>query len=292
MSELALKHGLSFSDLYERDGLIRLDRAFVAHLAAAEATLHDRLMAARAAPDALDRKAESDLLVDLSPHLEDFVGGLFGIGKEVRALQAAHDRLAPLFSVKRLFVQRRAVKEVKEADAPQLNGHKLAQELDTLLGGAPVDFATREGVLAWELHYAEGVARWLDDEAAHKIPLKAALEYAGRALSAAPDELKPYPLAALGWVHYKRQEFDRAIDCLRKSSERAAQPVTFHHLGMAYLAAGRAEEAKAAFAKAKTVSRGLSLEDRMMQQVRSNIRLVEKVGGKKKAETAGVEKEK
>ncbi|HTD52470.1 MAG TPA: tetratricopeptide repeat protein, partial [Thermoanaerobaculia bacterium] len=120
--------------------------------------------------------------------------------------------------------------------------------------------------------------------------LDAALEYAGRALSAAPDELKPYPLAALGWVHYKRQEFDRAIDCLRKSSERAAQPMTFHHLGMAYLAAGRAEEAKAAFAKAKTVSRGLSLEDRMMQQVRSNIRLVEKVGGKKKAETAGVEK--
>ncbi len=64
MSELALKHGLSFSDLYERDGLVRLDRAFVAHLAAAEVALHDRLMLARAAPDALDRKAESDLLVD------------------------------------------------------------------------------------------------------------------------------------------------------------------------------------------------------------------------------------
>jgi len=122
--------------------------------------------------------------------------------------------------------------------------------------------------------------------------LDSALDYAGRALSAAPDELKPYPLAALGWVHYKRQEFERAIDCLKKSSERAAQPMTFHHLGMAYLAAGRPEEAKTAFTKAKTVARGLTLEDRMMQQVRSNIRLVEKVGGKKKAETAGAEKEK
>src|SRR5712692_5196910 len=175
MSELALKHGLSFSDLYERDGLVRLDRAFVAHLAAAEVALHDRLMLARAAPDAVDRKAESDLLVDLSPHLEDFVGELFGIAGEVRALQASHDKLAPLFSVKRLFVQRRAV---KETDAVQLNGHKLAQELETLLGGAPADFATRQGVLAWELRYAEGVARWLDDEAAHKLPLKVALEYA------------------------------------------------------------------------------------------------------------------
>jgi NADPH-dependent glutamate synthase beta subunit-like oxidoreductase/NAD(P)H-flavin reductase len=178
MTQLALKHGLSFADLYDRDGLVRLDRAFVADLAASEAALHDRLMAARAAPDALDRKAESDLLIDLSPYLEDFVGDLFGVAHKVRALQAAHDRLAPLFSVKRLFVQRRAVKEIKEADALHLNGHKLAQELDSLIGGMPAAFDTREGVLAWELRYADAVARWLDDEAGHKSPLKTALEYA------------------------------------------------------------------------------------------------------------------
>src|SRR6266567_32482 len=190
MTELALKHGLSFSDLYERDGLIRLDRAFVAHLAAADVMLHDRLMAARAASDVLDRKAESDLLVDLSPHLEDFIGELFDIAGEVRALQATHDNLAPLFSVKRLFVQRRAVKEVKEADAIQLNGHKLAQELATLLGGPAADFATRQGVLAWELRYAEGVARWLDDEPAHRLPLKVALEYAAWATLAPEGRAK------------------------------------------------------------------------------------------------------
>src|SRR6266849_10458157 len=154
MTELALKHGLSFSDLYERGGLIRLDRAFVAHLAAAEGALHDRLMMARAAPDGLDRKGESDLLVDLSPHLEDFVGELFGIAHEVRALQAAHDKLAPLYSVKRLFVQRRAVKEIKEAEAAELNGHALAAELGALIGGAPADFDMRRGVLGWELRYA------------------------------------------------------------------------------------------------------------------------------------------
>ena len=112
--------------------------------------------------------------------------------------------------------------------------------------------------------------------------LDSALDYAGRALSAAPDELKPYPLAALGWVHYKRREYDRAIECLRRSSERAAAPTTFHHLGMAYLAAGRPEEAKAAFSKAKTVARGGALEDRMLHQVRSNIRLAEKFVPKKK----------
>ncbi len=178
MTELALQHGLTFTDLYERDGLIRLDRAFVAQLAGADAAMHARLLAGRADPDGLDRKAESDLLVDLAPHLEDFLGELFGVAGEVRGLQARHDRLAPLYSVKRLFVQRRAVKEIKEEEAAALNGHRLQQELDTLIGGAAADFATRAGILGWELRYAEAVARWLEDEAAHQVPLRLALEYA------------------------------------------------------------------------------------------------------------------
>src|SRR3954453_24034316 len=96
MTEPGLKHGLSFADLYEREGLIRLDREFVTHLAAGDASLHNRLMAARANPDALDRKAESDLLVDLAPEVEDFIGELFGIATEIRELQARHAELAPL----------------------------------------------------------------------------------------------------------------------------------------------------------------------------------------------------
>ena len=56
---------------------------------------------------------------------------MFGIAAEIRNLQARHDELAPLYSVKRLFVQRRAVKEIKEADAAQINGPKLGDELDS-----------------------------------------------------------------------------------------------------------------------------------------------------------------
>ena len=47
MTDLVLQHGLSFADLYDRDGLVRLDRAFVTHLADAETELHARLMTAR-----------------------------------------------------------------------------------------------------------------------------------------------------------------------------------------------------------------------------------------------------
>ena len=103
---------------------------------------------------------------------EDFLGHLFGIAAEVRALQARHHGLAPVYSVKRLFVQRRAVKGVKEADAAALDGEALGAELDGLMGG-PVD-----GIAAWERRYAEHVARWLDDEAGHAAALDLAQRYA------------------------------------------------------------------------------------------------------------------
>jgi len=178
MSKLALEYGLSFADLYDRDGLIRLDREFVAHLAAGDGALHDRLMAGRADPEALDHKAESDLLVDLAPHVEDFLGALFGIGAAMRASQARQDALAPLFSVKRLFVQRRAVKEIKEADAAALDGAALAAEIEALVGGVARGLDTRADAIAWETRFAERVSTWLDDETANAAAIMAAARYA------------------------------------------------------------------------------------------------------------------
>src|SRR6516165_10794338 len=175
MTDLVLKHGLTCADLYAREGLVRLDRAFVAHLATVDVGLHDRLMTARRDPNAIERLDESNLLVDLAPHLEDFAVELFGIEAEVRALQERHHELAPLHSVKRLFVQRRALKGVKEADAEELDGPGLASELDRVMG-APPDAAI--GIPVWERLYAEHVANWLADEAGNAGALDIAQRYA------------------------------------------------------------------------------------------------------------------
>ena len=99
---MKLAFGLAFRDLYERDGLLRLDAAFCEFL---EAPMAQKLLDARSNPPA--GKAESDLLIALAPHLEDFLAKLFGIEGEARALAARHNELAPLWSVKRLFVQDR-----------------------------------------------------------------------------------------------------------------------------------------------------------------------------------------
>src|SRR6266850_481173 len=153
------------------DDLVRLDRAFVGHLADADTELHARLMAARSDPGVIEHQVESDLVVDLAPHLEDFTGELFGIAAELRALQARHDELAPLYSVKRLFVQRRAVKGIKEEDAAVFDGPGLARELDRLMG---VTSDEAPPIAAWERRYAEHVAIWLADEAANAEPLSTA----------------------------------------------------------------------------------------------------------------------
>src|SRR5665213_1145974 len=167
MTELALKHGLDFEDLYRREGLARLDAAFLAQLGEVDARLSERLAAARNDPGGLEAKAASQLIVDLAPHLDDFIGGLFGIGAEIRALQAKHDALAPLYAVKRLFIQRRAVKGVTPEQAAAIDGPALAATLSKLFGESLT-----------ELSFATHVATWLDDEASHTANLETASRYA------------------------------------------------------------------------------------------------------------------
>ena len=154
--DLTLGFDLRFEDLYRRDGLVRLDRCFVEALAARDADLHNRLMAARAAPDQVAGKAESDLIVELAPALEDFIAELFGIASEARVLEARHQALAPLYTVKRLFVQRRAAKKYSPERAAAFDGQALRAELEPLIGGELT-----------EMRFAERVDVWMKAEAEH-----------------------------------------------------------------------------------------------------------------------------
>ncbi|HEY6863404.1 MAG TPA: hypothetical protein VI319_05850, partial [Burkholderiales bacterium] len=131
---LRLGHGLEFPDLYRREGLLRLDTAFLETLAAADAGLKDRLVAARRDPSALPAKEESELILEVAPHLDDFLASLFGIAPEFAALSARHHELAPLYSVKRQFVQRRAANKIKPEQAEALDGPALEARLTPLLG--------------------------------------------------------------------------------------------------------------------------------------------------------------
>jgi tetratricopeptide (TPR) repeat protein len=108
--------------------------------------------------------------------------------------------------------------------------------------------------------------------------LDEALELARTAVDLAPDELESYPLAALGWVHYKRRELDEAVAALSRAADAGDSPTTLTQLGMALLAAGQADRARAVLSRAREVApRKGGLEERMMQYLRDTGRLSERV---------------
>jgi NADPH-dependent glutamate synthase beta subunit-like oxidoreductase/NAD(P)H-flavin reductase len=165
--ELSLPFGLKFEDLYRRDGLVKIDALFLEDLKGAAPEVHERLLAFRQSPPAVHTKQSSELILELAPYLEDFIGELFGIEKELALLQARHTELAPLYLVKRRFVQRKALTGQTPEKAAAIDGDAVRAELETLM----------EEPLT-ELGFARHVERWLEAEAEHQPQLHLAAQYA------------------------------------------------------------------------------------------------------------------
>ena len=179
---LSLPHGLKYEDLYEGEGLLRIDTLFLESVRDSDAGLFNRLMAGRANPDAVASKDESQLLIDLAPYLEDFLGELFGVAEELRRERRRHQQLAPLYEAKRQFVQRRAAKAFKPADVAALNE---AIVLGDLPPGAPDpadEVATAEFMLS--------LTGTPDSDARNKPAVTALARYAAWALYSAAGQAK------------------------------------------------------------------------------------------------------
>ena len=165
--QLELRFGFSFEDLYRQEGLARLDQTFLEQLQSSNRSLGQRLLDARINPGSLTRKQQSDLIVELAPHVEDFIGELFGISADLRALQAKHHSLAPIYALKRRFVQKKAISGVTKEQASSINGLAVAAELEALFN-EPLT----------EASFVEHVSRWLDAEPEHERELQIAAQYA------------------------------------------------------------------------------------------------------------------
>ncbi len=171
-ARLCLAYDLDFESLYHQAGLERIDGLFLDFLAAVDLDLSKRLQIGRRDPDALEAKSESVLLTDLAPHLEDFIAHLFSIESDVQALAKSHHALAPLYSCKRLFVQRRVAKKYKaDASYDGPDGPALRENLAAAIGP---EFD--------ELAFAEAVNRWLGDSETHTTLIETAEQYTAWAL--------------------------------------------------------------------------------------------------------------
>ncbi|HVS32500.1 MAG TPA: tetratricopeptide repeat protein [Thermoanaerobaculia bacterium] len=140
--------------------------------------------------------------------------------------------------------------------------------------------ALEEMLRDYTSNYAKSIAYY---EKAYNLAemeenLDEALESAQLALRYSPKELKQFPLAALGWVYFKRRDFITAVDFLTKSADLGPTATNLMHLGMALLESGEKDRARAVFRRAKSFkTKGAGLEEKILEQVRSNTKLIDRL---------------
>ncbi len=145
-------------------------------------------------------------------------------------------------------------------------GNRIGEEL----------LATGSGNFAKTIAYYEMAWNFAEMEE----NLDEALELARRAVDLAPEELQQFPLAALGWVHYKRKEYSQAVEFLARASQLGPSASTLTQLGMALLAAGEEEQARRTLERARSLRRrGQGLEFKMMECLRDSNRFHTRLRG-------------
>jgi NADPH-dependent glutamate synthase beta subunit-like oxidoreductase/NAD(P)H-flavin reductase len=187
-----LGFAIESDELYARNGLIKLDAAFIGVLDAHDIALHNRLVTARLDPESLPDKELSQLIIDLAPHLEDFIAELFAIREEVTALKGQHFELAPLYSCKRLFVQRKAAKLIKAEEAEKLDGATLKEVLGAkcfVLSDSTLN-SQHSALISFELAFAKNIMAWLDNPEQHAEALDIATKYAAWAIHTHKGQVK------------------------------------------------------------------------------------------------------
>lgn len=161
---LSLSFGLTFTDLYHNSGLEKLNLCFQNFLSEQNPDLAAAYQFHCQNP--AEDKSSHELLLTIAPYLEDFIGELFQIRKEINSLQQQHHTLAVVPQIKRQFVQRHALRKYPKDVALSFDDTHLREQLEQTI--SPFN----------ELTFAKTVAKWLEDETANAQQLDLAARYA------------------------------------------------------------------------------------------------------------------
>ncbi len=212
------QYGLSFSALQTPQGLAQLDAQFLEELERSAPDLAGQLRAYRLRDQDLPATENSALLIALGPHLEAFIGRVFGIQAELAAARTAILADDVVMQFKQAFVQKRVKKhrqpvaasfaeldaQVREAIPAGADDERAIAEYGmALLAKEPADTATQaaiEQLTEWcklARQTAEGQARvrhWpsfrLPERVDHfdRIPTQALAVEGITRLQAAPEQ--------------------------------------------------------------------------------------------------------
>lgn len=206
---LKLSFGLTFADLYQDKELARLQDFFQHHLNEHNPELcHRYLMALRdiAQGEQIPELTRSTLLLELAPYLEDFIGILFDSQKNIHQLQQKHHKLTPLFTVKRQFIQRYAVRKYTPQTLEMFDPAFYRQQ-----------FINTYKVPFDDLHFAQHVSLWMEKE--NESPQKEHLDEAAKysAWAALTEEGQSFHKNDVLFHLPKKLNFDHLVDIQRQN---------------------------------------------------------------------------
>lgn len=122
-------YNLKFLDLYQNDGLKRIDEHFLQFLSKKQPDLAQNLQNLRQNPDFLEKKAKTEFLIETAKILEEFLAEFFQISAQNEELQQKHHDLAIIYEVKRDFVQRFIAKKYSANDIKNINKEQIFAEI-------------------------------------------------------------------------------------------------------------------------------------------------------------------
>lgn len=163
---MKLGFNLDFNEL-DLTGLKKLDQIFLDYLFKADRSLHKDLMLFRSTPFSIIPKDYSEFLLKISPHLDDFLGELFCISKEVTISRLKHKDFDIIYECKRKFVQRVAVKKYPPEKIKDIDFEDAYLKLTDLIG---TNFTSRE--------FAKQIIIWQQAEENFVEELDIAAQYA------------------------------------------------------------------------------------------------------------------
>lgn len=288
-SILTLPFGLTFQDLYHREGLLKLDQIFCNFLQGHNEDLAHQYHRIRQDSSV---GSESELLLALAPFVENFIRALFDEEAASR-LQEDHQKLKVILEINRQFVQRIALKKYSLDMVRTFDAEALRQALQPYTS------------LEDEYALAQQISQWLENPDLYQEPLAFMTQYAAwaaqtaegkkyhtsQALFAAPHKLDPdhlIPVEPTGthraWklsedYQYLRQGFSLTDQGLSRelALHQANYCIWCHHQGKDSCSKGlkpKEKDSQERFQKNKfeTVLTGCPLEQKIseMNEVKSH----------------------
>ncbi len=120
---------ITFDDLYEREGLEKLDIKFSKYLQEKSPEIAKRFFELKNKNTAENSAAQkSQILIDVARVLEDFIVALFDVEKENFDLKKSHEKLQKIYQIRREFVQRDVAKKFSDVDW-KVDGIRLLKDL-------------------------------------------------------------------------------------------------------------------------------------------------------------------